>query len=110
VKSNKSQTVAATTHKPVSREAPRTTPGKDPDVDLLAALMTHLSGSGSTAQGSAAPREAQNKAVDEPTIAKLVQRCQAMGGEEGRQCQRRICDGYWGKAQACPAKLASRSP
>lgn len=116
VKASKPRTEAAphptavATHKPASREAPRTTAGKDPDVDLLAALMAHMSGNGNVAQGAAAPRGSQNKPVDEPTIAKLVQRCQALGGDEGRQCQRRICDGYWGKAQACPAKLASRSP
>jgi len=99
---------ANTPPKPAPRDSARVAASKDPDVDLLAALMTHLSSSGSAAPGAAAPR-APNKPVDEPTIAKLVQRCQAMGGDEGRQCQRRICDGYWGKAQACPARLAAKA-
>ena len=104
------QAVAAA-HKPGAREATRPAAAvKDPDVDLLAALMAHLSATGSVAQGAAAPREVQSKPVDEPTIAKLVQRCRGMGGDEGRQCQRRICEGSWGKAHACPGKLAARSP
>jgi len=99
-KANPRQPVVASNAKPATREARKDKDtAKDPDVDLLAALMAHAANPG----GTAAARDA-GKPIDEPSIAKLVKRCDLMSGEEARQCQRRICDGYWGKAQACPAK------
>ena len=76
--------------------------GKDPDIVLLSALLAHVS---RDAQG--APRASQT----DLTIAQVVQRCEARGGTdspEARDCRRRICEGYWGKAQACPARLATK--
>lgn len=71
---------------------------------LLSALLAHVS---RDAQG--APQGSQVQL----TIAQIVQRCEARGGKntpESRDCQRRICEGYWGKAQACPAGLAPIAP
>ena len=75
---------------------------KDADIVLLSALLAHVS---RDAQG--APKDSQVQL----TIAQIVQRCEARGGKdtpESRECRRRICDGYWGKAQACPARLAPK--
>ena len=66
----------------------------DADVVLLSALLAHVSRSG---QASTLAEQ------DQLTIAQIVQRCEARGGEEARECRRRICEGYWGKAEACPA-------
>lgn len=72
----------------------------DADVSLLAAVIGHAEPSSST--GSARR--------DDATIAGLVQRCDAEADGIGAlQCRRRICDGYWGKAQACPKRLAPAS-
>jgi len=79
-------------------------PSKDADADLLAALMAHMSSQGGAGH-AAAPRNS-TKPMDQPTIAKLVKRCESLKGEEAVQCRRRICDGYWGKAQACPVQSA----
>jgi hypothetical protein len=47
---------------------------------------------------------------DDATIAELVKHCDAEADSIGAlQCRRRICDGYWGKAQACPKRLAPTS-
>ena len=76
--------------------------GKDPDIVLLSALLAHVS---RDAQGAPRARQA------DLTIAQVVQRCEARGGTdsaEARDCRRRICEGYWGKAQACPARLAPK--
>lgn len=83
-----------------SRPAKTATNGRDPDVDLLAALMAHLGQS--EAKGGTKPN------LDDTSIAKLVQRCEGLNGNEAAQCQKRICDGYWGKAQACPVPAASK--
>lgn len=76
--------------------------GKDADILLLSALLAHVS---RDPQGAPANSQAQQ------TIAQIVQRCEARGGKdtaETIECRRRICDGYWGKAQACPANLAPK--
>lgn len=107
----------ATSAKP-GKAAARSSSNKDPDVDLLAALMAHVATTGAQNGGTGAQtvsvvssgtssREPA-KSLDEPTIATLVKRCESLGAEESRECRRRICDGYWGKAQACPSKLAPR--
>jgi cytoskeletal protein RodZ len=72
---------------------------RDADIVLLSALLAHVS-----REGQAGPLASS----DQSTIAQIVQRCEARGGEESRQCRRRICEGYWGKAQACPASLAPK--
>jgi hypothetical protein len=75
--------------------------GKDADTLLLSALLAHVS---RDAQGAPAAPQAQQ------TIAQIVQRCEARGKDtvQTSECRRRICDGYWGKAQACPAHLAPK--
>lgn len=73
---------------------------KDADIVLLSALLAHLTRDGQA--GSLAPQT-------QLTIAQVVQRCEARDGKDtaaARDCRRRICDGYWGKAEACPARLA----
>ena len=75
---------------------------KDADILLLSALLAHVS---RDAQGAPTGSQAQQ------TIAQIVQRCEARGSKdsaESSECRRRICDGYWGKAQACPANLAPK--
>jgi hypothetical protein len=75
---------------------------KEADILLLSALLAHVS---RDAQGAPTGTQAQQ------TIAQIVQRCEARGGKdtvETSECRRRICDGYWGKAQACPANLAPK--
>lgn len=66
-----------------------TTPSDDRDVELMAALMAHV---------GALPRNEQ------ATIAGLVANCRTKPRAEADQCRRDICDGYWGKAEACPAR------
>jgi hypothetical protein len=66
----------------------------DADVLLLTALLAHVS------------RKDANATLleqDQLTIAQLVKRCDTRTAEETRECRRRICEGYWGKAEACPA-------
>lgn len=74
--------------------------GDDADVDLLAALMAHVSGNQATAAGRPVARVRVSHAA--PTIAELVKGCSAMAATAARHCRQRICEGYWGKAEACP--------
>ena len=72
----------------------------DPDVTLLSAMLARLSGDADAA--AASPR---------PTIAQLVERCEVRpikDSIEAFECKRRICAGYWGKADACPMSLAPK--
>ena len=70
---------------------------RDADVTLLTAMLARPSGnSGSDA------------VAQRSTIAQLVDRCESRnskGSVEAVECRRRICAGYWGKAQACPMAL-----
>lgn len=99
---------AATRPKPVSGATPakttvaaRSSTGKaDPDVELLSAIMKHLDDG--VGKAAAPARSAQ-------TIAELVKSCQNRDAIEALLCQRRICEGSWGKAQACPMHLAPKS-
>lgn len=75
------------------------TKGDDADVRLLSALLAHVSRPSS---GAALADE------DQMTIAQVVKRCNARPAAEVRECRRRICEGYWGKAEACPAALAKK--
>ena len=70
--------------------------GNDADVDLIAALMQHLN------------REDAVDGNTPTTIADLVGRCKGLAAAEALRCQRRICDNYWGRAEACPRSLAPR--
>jgi ribosomal protein L40E len=71
---------------------------------LLSALLAHVARGNAAVGGSQAMLAEQ----DQTTIAQIVQRCEARGGEEARACRRRICEGYWGKAEACPAPAAPK--
>jgi hypothetical protein len=99
VASQKYHTAQTSSQEPAK---PKTaTGGRDPDVDLLAALMAHV--------GNPDAKGARTNAnLDDTSIAKLVKRCESMNGDEAMQCQKRICDGYWGKAQACPVRTAAK--
>ena len=78
----------------------RATPsGDDADVRLLSALLAHVS---RPAPGAALAEE------DQLTIAQIVKRCDARPAPEVRECRRRICEGYWGKAEACPGPVAKK--
>ena len=79
--------------------AGRETKGDDADVKLLSALLAHVARSG---PGGALAEEGQL------TIAQLVKRCDARPADEVRECRRRICEGYWGKAEACPAPVPAK--
>lgn len=71
----------------------------DPDVELLSAIMKHLGDERGATGGPA--RSSQ-------TIADLVKSCRGKDPIEALLCQRRICEGSWGKAQACPQNLAPK--
>ncbi|MGE5651771.1 MAG: hypothetical protein ACM34A_16370, partial [Bacillota bacterium] len=102
--------------------------GKDGDVDLIAALVSHVS------HGDSAQKENRKKTVKPATDARLysagtagmkherrsgssrdivvrndgdstealVARCRALGLIEGELCRVRICSGLWGIDPACP--------
>lgn len=72
---------------------------RDPDVELLNAIMKHLGNGKGSAVTAAPPRSPQ-------TIAELVKSCRTKDAIEALLCQRRICEGSWGKAQACPREQA----
>lgn len=72
---------------------------RDPDVELLNAIMKHL-GNGKGSEVTAAPPRSPQ------TIAELVKSCRTKDAIEALLCQRRICEGSWGKAQACPREQA----
>lgn len=72
----------------------------DPDVELLDAIMKHMGDGRRTSAGSASSSQ---------SIATLVKSCKAQDKIEALVCQRQICEGSWGKAQACPPNLAPKS-
>ena len=85
-----------------SATAPAKTGNRDPDVELLSAIMKHLGdGKGSAVEG------ATNRSPQ--TIADLVKSCRTKDSIEALLCQRRICEGSWGKAQACPKEQAPKA-
>jgi hypothetical protein len=75
----------------------------DSDVALLTAVLATIS-------RDAGPNGTPSVQA-QLTIAQLVQRCEARGVKdaiETFECKRRICDGYWGKAEACPMSLSPK--
>lgn len=92
--SGEAKTVAKTTSSTVNRPS-----ASDPDVELLSAIMKHLGDERGSANAST--RSSQ-------TIAQLVKSCQGNDPIDTLLCQRRICEGSWGKAQACPMNLAPK--
>lgn len=81
-----------------------TSPARDSDAELLAALMAHMQ-----TQEPAPVKTKSNRAAPTLTIAQLVARCEHQSSAERTQCVRLICAGSWGKAQACPTTLAPKS-
>jgi hypothetical protein len=91
--------------KPKVQTATRNAPANhavtnDPDAELVAAIMARSSGD----RVSAANGERSS------TIAALVRDCNALPDSgSALACRRRICEGYWGKAQACPRSMAPQA-
>lgn len=75
---------------------------RDPDVELLSAIMKHLNEGTGSATTAAPARSAQ-------TIAELVRSCRTQDSINALLCQRRICEGSWGKAEACPKSQAPKT-
>ena len=74
-------------------------PARDPDADLVAAIMARMEPVGAASNAPAGDRAG--------TIASLVGDCNAMrDSDSALACRRRICEGYWGKAQACPRSMS----
>ncbi|MBA3596211.1 MAG: hypothetical protein H0W40_02380 [Methylibium sp.] len=74
----------------------------DADVLLLSALLEHVS-----SEGQGDPHASPHSV----TLAQVVRRCELHSGKSTAQaleCRQRICQGYWGKAEACPARLAPK--
>lgn len=103
---DKSQPLAPLPVKVAKQARPPTQPGDkraarantDPDVELIGALMRHLGTESATA--NARPPQ---------TIADMVKSCQGPDPIETLMCQRRICAGSWGKAEACPLSRAPQT-
>ena len=88
-----------------AKPAARSNRGPDSDVELLEAMVAHLQGQ-DRVRGAGAPA-----ADTRPqTIARLVQDCKQLGPEQLRECRQQICEGYWGRAQACPVELDPLRP
>lgn len=102
---------------------PSTKRHADSDVDLLEAVVAHVSGrpaaTGAKPDGKVSPKAARlssgkagiadkhdvmpRQVPAGESVAELVQRCRAVGGLEGLLCRNRVCDGHWGSDAACPA-------
>lgn len=95
---DKKTAAKASTSKPVAAPPSSKSPSPDRDVELLSAIMKHL---GNESAPAPQPRSSQ-------TIAELVKSCHRKDAIEAMLCQRRICEGSWGKAQACPQNLAPK--
>jgi hypothetical protein len=80
---------------------------RDPDTELVTAILDGAD-NGARNNAAAAGASAADSGVRSPkTIAGLVSNCTANPDKAaGLTCRQQICDGYWGKAQACPKELA----
>lgn len=110
---------AAGSRKPAAPVPSVPEPGRDPDVDLVAALMAHVGGGpaqapahpGGTASGAPQPAVGA-RAVTRAAVDQRVQRCKAShpdDREASRACRRRVCEGLWGRFPACPVRLMPRA-
>ncbi len=92
---------------PVGKGGPSARDGtaRDPDVDLILALMRH---SDSAGPARSAGSGTSVQAPSDLSIASLVSRCKTLAGVDAKSCQKRICAGYWGRAEACPTKDAPK--
>jgi hypothetical protein len=72
----------------------------DIDVAVVAALIGRdpAANLASTSKPAAGGRSTSGES---DTIAGLVRQCRELAPREAAACRRRICAGYWGKAQAC---------
>ena len=103
--------------------------GRDKDVDLIAALLSHVSSSSKASVGEGAKErlsasntartlsaggttKRERKAVSNRDVVtqasgesteSLVARCRALGFIEGELCRVRVCSGLWGKDPGCPS-------
>lgn len=78
---------------------------RDNDVEILAALMSQIEdGAPAPASRAAAVQAAAPSAGVPDNIAGLVATCRGNKTEASLACRARICKGYWGKAEACPAR------
>jgi hypothetical protein len=90
----------------------RSAAARDPDVDLIMALMRHTDTPGPAPRAvnaSTAGRTPASTDLSIPSIASLVAKCKTLVGIDAKTCQQRICSGYWGRAEACPARLAPKN-
>ncbi|MFO1339933.1 MAG: hypothetical protein U1F53_17190 [Burkholderiaceae bacterium] len=99
----KPSTQAAARKQPAAGAAPA-----DPDAELVAAIMARMEGSRVASERGSSPVSSERTSSDRSsTIAALVRDCDALSDTGAAlACRRRICDGYWGKAQACPRSMA----
>lgn len=77
-------------HAPARASAGKPTAQSDADVEIMAALIGHMNESNAASSTADA------------SIADLVRHCRSLPGADAQACQRRICQGYWGRAEACP--------
>lgn len=108
---------------------------RDKDVDLIAALLAHVSPApavqgknvkknpetvptaAAAASVSTAPRRERSRTSNRDIVTRdsteslesLVNRCRSLGFFEGELCRLRICSGMWGKDPACPSGTPSSS-
>jgi len=96
-----------TNHRSTARNKPDTAtnaPARDPDAELVAAIMARLESPQAPTGGRATTGATSDRSS---TIASLVRDCNAMADSASAlACRHRICEGYWGKAQACPRSMA----
>lgn len=116
-------------------QSTKKTSGKDKDVDLIAALLTHVSSGTKPPQSEVSRKSSTNSATTRtssialagkrernpgtnrdivmPTPGEstesLVKRCRALGFFEGELCRLRVCSGQWGKEPACPSNATGSS-
>lgn len=100
--------------------------GNDKDVELIAALLSHVApataktpknsakktngtkagdsagGAGATSSAAVDPKRDIVVRLGNESTDSLVKRCRALGFFEGELCRVRICSGLWGKDPACP--------
>ncbi|MEN3362913.1 MAG: hypothetical protein V7606_187 [Burkholderiales bacterium] len=122
---------AAVSQPPAPANLSRDGDKNDKDVDLIAALLTHLSrpgaqnkdaisrpsGTSSSTAGHASfagknDKRTPSRDIVEPkggeSKASLISRCRSLGFLEGELCRIRICSGSWGTDAACSTGTAAR--
>lgn len=96
---------------PVPTSIPTFAPSSTPTLGAQSSMVpSSVAPPPARLQATAAKRVAPVPVGDKPrvdlSIATLVQDCNGRTNkQEALACRRRICEGYWGKAQACPREL-----